>query len=144
MSSFSSDLNKLTIIISLLAFLCRLTFADPPPSRSGSLLKMGSKFRYSDRTLYQMRKDGEPIKNQPRFERVSSRNWSRRYQMPSLSETRIYVDDKDDENKAKRPLSEGDLPSNVPLYAKVHKKQVNLLDCIITLTPAVHKMPFNK
>ena len=30
--------------------------------------------------------------------------------MPSLSETRIYVDEKDDDAK-KRPLSEGDIPA---------------------------------
>ncbi|KAJ7391164.1 hypothetical protein OS493_020195 [Desmophyllum pertusum] len=95
----------------------RLTFADPPPSRSTSLLKMGSKFRYSDRTLYQLHKEGHPIKDQPKFNRVSSLNWSRRYQMPSLSETRIYVDEKDDESK-KRPLSEGDMPSKIPWYLR--------------------------
>lgn len=95
----------------------RLTFSDPPPSRSTSLLKMGSKFRYSDRTLYQLHKDGHPIKDQPKFSRVSSLNWSRRYQMPSLSETRIYVDEKDDDRK-KRPLSEGDMPSKMPLYIR--------------------------
>ncbi|XP_078361978.1 uncharacterized protein LOC144646306 isoform X2 [Oculina patagonica] len=95
----------------------RLTFADPPPSRSTSLLKMGSKFRYSDRTLYQLHKDGHPVKDQPKFQRVSSLNWSRRYQMPSLSETRIYVDEKDDDAK-KRPLSEGDLPSKMPWYLR--------------------------
>lgn len=93
----------------------RLTFADPPPSRSTSLLTMGSKFRYSDRTLYQLHKEGHPVKEQPKFNRVSSLNWSRRYQMPSLSETQIYV--KDDEGK-KRPMSEGDMPSKMPWYLR--------------------------
>ena len=37
--------------------------------------------------------------------------------MPSLSETRIYVDEKDDDRK-KRPLSEGDMPSKMPLYIR--------------------------
>lgn len=37
--------------------------------------------------------------------------------MPSLSETRIYVDEKEDDRK-KRPLSEGDMPSKVPLYIR--------------------------
>ena len=78
---------------------------------------MGSKFRYSDRTLYQLHKDGHPIKDQPKFNRVSSLNWSRRYHMPSLSETRIYVDEKDEDRK-KRPLSEGDMPSKMPLYIR--------------------------
>ena len=78
---------------------------------------MGSKFRYSDRTLYQLHKDGHPVKEQPKFNRVSSLNWSRRYQMPSLSETRIYVDEKDDDAK-KRPLSEGDMPLKMRHYGK--------------------------
>lgn len=95
-------------------FCVRLTFSDPPPSRSSSLLRMGSKFRYSDRTLYQLHKDGQPIKDQPKFKRVSSLNWSRRYQMPSLSETRIYVKEDDESNK--RPLSEGDLPGKMRWY----------------------------
>lgn len=98
-------------------FFYRLTFSDPPPSRSTSLLKMGSKFRYSDRTLYQLHKEGHPVKEQPKFNRVSSLNWSRRYQMPSLSETKIYVDERDDEAK-KRPLSEGDMPSKMPWYLR--------------------------
>jgi len=37
--------------------------------------------------------------------------------MPSLSETRIYVDEKDDAHK-KRPLSEGDMPSKMPVYIR--------------------------
>lgn len=94
----------------------RLTFPDPPPSRSASLMRMGSKFRYSDRTLYQIHKEGHPVKDQPKFNRVSSLNWSRRYQMPSLSETRIYFDEADDAKK--RPMSEGDLPSKMPWYLK--------------------------
>lgn len=86
---------------------------------------MGSKFRYSERTLYQLHKDGHPVKQQPKFNRVSSLNWSRRYQMPSLSETRIYVDEKDDDPR-KRPLSEGDLPSRAAWYSKGGK--VSLLE----------------
>ena len=95
----------------------RLTFSDPPPSRSTSLLKMGSKFRYSDRTLYQLHKDGHPVKEQPKFKRVSSLKWSSQYQTPSLSETRIYFE-KDDDEAQKRPLSEGDLPSKMPWYLR--------------------------
>ena len=57
------------------------------------------------------------MKEQPKFNRVSSLNWSRRYQMPSLSETKIYVDERDDEAK-KRPLSEGDMPSKMPWYLR--------------------------
>lgn len=79
---------------------------------------MGSKFRYSERTLYQLHKEGHPVKEQPKFNRVSSLNWSRRYQMPSLSETRIYVDyEKDDPRK--RPLSTGDLPLRLSKGGKV-------------------------
>lgn len=80
-------------------------------------MRMGSKFRYSDRTLYQIHKEGHPVKDQPKFNRVSSLNWSRRYQMPSLSETRIYFDEADDAKK--RPMSEGDLPSKMPWYLKM-------------------------
>lgn len=103
----------------------RLTFSDPQPSRSTSLLKMGSKFRYSERTLYQLHKEGHPVKEQPKFNRVSSLNWSRRYQMPSLSETRIYVEDGKDDPR-KRPLSEGDLPLRAPWLSKGGK--VSLLE----------------
>lgn len=110
----------------------RLTFSDPPPSRSSSLLRMGSKFRYSDRTLYQLHKDGQPIKDQPKFNRVSSLNWSRRYQMPSLSETRIYVKEDDESNK--RPLSEGDLPGKMRWY-KGGQAPLMEEESMATLTP---------
>lgn len=117
-NSVRSFLPHTTLLILLQTQSClfcvRLTFSDPPPSRSSSLLRMGSKFRYSDRTLYQLHKDGQPIKDQPKFNRVSSLNWSRRYQMPSLSETRIYVKEDDESNK--RPLSEGDLPGKMRWY----------------------------
>lgn len=110
----------------------RLTFSDPPPSRSTSLLKMGSKFRYSDRTLYQLHKDGQPVKDQPKFNRVSSLNWSRRYQMPSLSETRIYVKEDDESNR--RPLSEGDLPGKMRWY-KGGKAPLMEEESMATMTP---------
>ncbi|XP_073258250.1 uncharacterized protein [Porites lutea] len=112
----------------------RLTFSDPPPSRSTSLLKMGSKFRYSERTLYQLHKEGHPVKEQPKFNRVSSLNWSRRYQMPSLSETRIYVDEKDDDPR-KRPLSEGDLPLRAPWLSKGGKAPHVIEESTDTMTP---------
>ena len=48
--------------------------------------------------------------------------------MPSLSETRIYVDEKDDGHK-KRPLSEGDMPSKMPLYIR-KGVQVGLLSLL--------------
>lgn len=80
---------------------------------------MGSKFRYSERTLYQLHKEGHPVKEQPKFNRVSSLNWSRRYQMPSLSETRIYVDYEKDDDPRKRPLSTGDLPLRLSKGGKV-------------------------
>ena len=120
---------QLRLLKTLILLSHRLTFADPPPSRSTSLLKMGSKFRYSDRTLYQLHKDGHPIKDQPKFNRVSSLNWSRRYQMPSLSETRIYVDEKDDAHK-KRPLSEGDMPSKMPVYIRKGVQACATLYCM--------------
>ncbi|XP_029194495.2 protein 4.1-like isoform X1 [Acropora millepora] len=112
----------------------RLTFPDPPPSRSASLMRMGSKFRYSDRTLYQIHKEGHPVKDQPKFNRVSSLNWSRRYQMPSLSETRIYFDEADDAKK--RPMSEGDLPSKMPWYLKTGgTAPVTTAESTDTMTP---------
>lgn len=86
---------------------------------------MGSKFRYSERTLYQLHKEGHPVKEQPKFNRVSSLNWSRRYQTPFLSETRIYVDQKGDDPR-KRPLSEGDLLLRAPWSSKGGK--VSCLD----------------
>lgn len=112
----------------------RLTFSDPPPSRSTSLLKMGSKFRYSERTLYQLHKEGHPVKEQPKFNRVSSLNWSRRYQMPSLSETRIYVEDGKDDPR-KRPLSEGDLPLRAPWLSKGGKAPHVIEESTDTMTP---------
>lgn len=112
----------------------RLTFSDPPPSRSTSLLKMGSKFRYSERTLYQLHKEGHPVKEQPKFNRVSSLNWSRRYQMPSLSETRIDIVNDDDAKK--RPLSEGDMPSKMPWYLKKGgQAPVSTAESTDTMTP---------
>ncbi|KAM7443384.1 hypothetical protein ABFA07_007845 [Porites harrisoni] len=112
----------------------RLTFSDPQPSRSTSLLKMGSKFRYSERTLYQLHKEGHPVKEQPKFNRVSSLNWSRRYQMPSLSETRIYVEDGKDDPR-KRPLSEGDLPLRAPWLSKGGKAPHVIEESTDTMTP---------
>ncbi|XP_068748062.1 band 4.1-like protein 2 isoform X2 [Montipora capricornis] len=113
----------------------RLTFSDPPPSRSTSLLKMGSKFRYSDRTLYQLHKDGHPVKEQPKFKRVSSLKWSSQYQTPSLSETRIYFE-KDDDEAQRRPLSEGDLPSKMPWYLrKGGTAPLGLEESTDTMTP---------
>ena len=88
----------------------RLTFPDPPPSGT-ELLKMGSKFRYSDRTLHQLRKEGFNVKEQPRFSRVSSRNWSHRYNMHPVTEHRVTVDDAERPNRQaptkppRRPVS---------------------------------------
>lgn len=104
---------------------------------------MGSKFRYSERTLYQLHKEGHPVKEQPKFNRVSSLNWSRRYQMPSLSETRIDIVNDDDAKK--RPLSEGDMPSKMPWYLKkggqvsftpdkCHITQGAITQCLINLS----------
>lgn len=88
-------------------YLCssRLTFPDPPSSGI-SLLKMGSKFRYSDRTLHQLRKEGFSIKNQPKFQRVSSRNWSQRYHVAPTTEHRIFVD----EDEEARQRGQADVP----------------------------------
>lgn len=84
----------------------RLSFPDPPKDK-GDLFKLGSKFRYSDRTLYQLRKEGFPINqdNQPTFSRVNSRNFSERYRLSSAQSTTehlLFVDDEDETGK-KRP-----------------------------------------
>ncbi|KAK3751760.1 hypothetical protein QZH41_003380 [Actinostola sp. cb2023] len=77
----------------------RLSFPDPPPSKTATLLKKGSKFRYSDRTLYQLRKEGFPVsQDAPQFMRVSSRNWSERYE-PATTEIIVVAD----EERKKRP-----------------------------------------
>jgi len=62
-------------------------------------MKKGSKFRYSDRTLYQIRKEGVPVVQEPpKFMRVSSRNWSERYE-PATTEIIVVAD----EERRKRP-----------------------------------------
>lgn len=81
-----------------------MSYPDPPPSKTDTLLKKGSKFRYSDKTLYQLRKEGFPVnQDPPKFMRVSSRNWSDRYE-PATT-TIIVVPD---EESKKRQLNDKD------------------------------------
>lgn len=78
--------------------LFRLSYPDPPPTKTDTL-KKGSKFRYSDRTLYQIRKEGVSVsQDPPKFMRVSSRNWASRYE-PATTEIIVVAD----EEKKKRP-----------------------------------------
>ncbi|XP_032232116.2 band 4.1-like protein 3 isoform X2 [Nematostella vectensis] len=80
----------------------RLSFPDPPPSKTDSLLRMGSKHRYSDKTLFQLRNEGVPIQSaQPRFQRVSSKNWSKG-DAPSTTEIIVVAD----EEAKKRPWTD--------------------------------------
>ena len=117
----------------MILFVQRLSFPDPPKDK-GDMFKLGSKFRYSDRTLYQLRKEGFPINhdNQPTFSRVNSRNFSERYRLSSgqsTTEHLLFVDDEDDSGK-KRPYDSSlDRPEKRrPLSgAGTLERKVNLL-----------------